>query len=213
MENKNLPGVISISEHKLGIRRTRKNCAVFFLIIIGLLFLDGMRLRLKIQDYQFREQEFEQSKRELRHYQLKEKLLYVLREKPLTLSQGLDVSNVILLEERVPTTMILGILEQESKFKVDAVSYKGASGIAQVMPATFKMFAPNPLIKNYMDPAESTRTALNYLAILHKEHRGWNTALRVYQAGPDNAGNKAFDWYPKAVLTRVARYDRYFLEQ
>ena len=212
MEDKSLLGVISISEYKCGLRESRKRCAVFFLIIIALLFLDGIRLRLKIQDYELKAPEFEESKRELRHHQLKEKLLYILREKPLTLSQGLDVSNVILSEDRIPTTMILGILEQESKFKVDAVSYKGASGIAQVMPATFKMFAPNPLIKNYMDPAESTRTALNYLAILRKEHRGWNTALRVYQAGPDNAENKAFDWYPKAVLVRVGRYERYFLE-
>jgi soluble lytic murein transglycosylase-like protein len=145
---------------------------------------------------------------ELGHYQTRDKLLSVLRIKQLSISQGLDVCDVILSQNQVPAAVVLGILEQESQFKADAISSKGARGIAQMMPATFKSYNVNPMIQNLMDPATNIRASINYLAELHAQYGNWKDVLRSYQAGPTNAKNSAFDWYANGVLNRVERFDR-----
>jgi hypothetical protein len=147
--------------------------------------------------------------REILHYQLKDRILSLLRTKPLTISQGIDVCDVILTQKDVPAAIIFALLEQESKFKADAISYKGAKGIAQVMPATFKAYNPNPLIKNLMDPATNMRASISYLSELFTQYKDWKTVLRIYQAGPQNAKNKEFDWYANSVLARAAIFEQH----
>lgn len=82
---------------------------------------------------------------------------------------------------------------QESGLNPDAVSPKGASGIAQIMPDTARDpgFGVRP-IEDTTDPEESLRFGAEYMrALLDKYGGDYGLALAAYNAGPktvDDAG-------------------------
>lgn len=81
---------------------------------------------------------------------------------------------------------------QESGLNPDAVSPKGAVGIAQVMPATARDpgFGVRP-ISDRNDPEESLRFGAEYMRALLDKYGDYGLALAAYNAGPgavDKAG-------------------------
>lgn len=76
-------------------------------------------------------------------------------------------------------------LRQESGFNPDAVSPKGATGVAQFMPATAAERGVNPA-----DPASSIAGGASYFADLKKQFNGDDKlALMAYNWGPKNVQN------------------------
>jgi soluble lytic murein transglycosylase-like protein len=85
----------------------------------------------------------------------------------------------------VPADRIAAVLKQESNFNPNAVSPKGATGVAQFMPATAQERGVNPL-----DPNSAIPGAANYLADLKKQFGGDDRlALMAYNWGPGNVQN------------------------
>jgi len=91
-----------------------------------------------------------------------------------------------LIEENARRTgldadLIRSMMKQESGGKRRAVSYKGASGLMQLMPATARGLG----VTNIFDPAQNIRGGTDYMAMLMRRFGGdTRKALAGYNAGP-----------------------------
>jgi hypothetical protein len=75
--------------------------------------------------------------------------------------------------------MFLRLIQQESSFRPDAVSPKGAIGLGQLMPATAKELGVDPT-----DPMQNLEGAAKYLSQQLKRFGDPSLALAAYNAGP-----------------------------
>lgn len=70
-------------------------------------------------------------------------------------------------------------IDVESGFDPDIVSPAGATGVAQIMPATAQGWGVDPL-----DPIASIDAAAKHMAEYVQKYGGYENALRAYNAGP-----------------------------
>lgn len=75
--------------------------------------------------------------------------------------------------------MFLRLIQQESSFRPDVVSPKGAVGLGQLMPATAKELGVDPT-----DPLQNLEGAAKYLSQQLKRFGSPELALAAYNAGP-----------------------------
>jgi len=75
--------------------------------------------------------------------------------------------------------MFLRLIQQESSFRPDVVSPKGAVGLGQLMPATAKELGVDPT-----DPMQNLEGAAKYLSQQLKRFGDPSLALAAYNAGP-----------------------------
>lgn len=75
--------------------------------------------------------------------------------------------------------MFLRLIQQESSFRPDVVSPKGAIGLGQLMPATAKELGVDPT-----DPMQNLEGAAKYLSQQFKRFGSPELALAAYNAGP-----------------------------
>jgi soluble lytic murein transglycosylase len=93
----------------------------------------------------------------------------------------------------VPPYLTLSVIRQESRFDPDALSYAGAMGLMQLMPATARQVAGElgePYDREALfDGAVNMRYGVTYLSKLLKKFDG-NIPLAVasYNGGPHNVG-------------------------
>jgi soluble lytic murein transglycosylase-like protein len=80
----------------------------------------------------------------------------------------------------VPEDLFLRLVQQESAFNSQAVSHKGAIGLAQLMPGTADMLGVNP-----RDPRQNLDGGARYLRAQYDRFRSWRLALAAYNAGPE----------------------------
>lgn len=88
-----------------------------------------------------------------------------------------DVSNT----RNIPKAFLARLLWKESRFKPNAISPKGAQGIAQFMPAT----AQERGLKNPFDPMQAIDASASYLVDLKQDLGNWGLAAGGYNAGPN----------------------------
>jgi soluble lytic murein transglycosylase-like protein len=140
------------------------------------------------------------------------KLVTILRTKTLTIGQVLDITDVAMEQKEVPLPLVLAIMDQESTFKTEAVSHKGARGLMQVMPIVWEMYTDEPLMKaaerQIHDPAMNVRIGLLYLSDLKERYGDWERALRAYVGGPSRANDPAMNEYVNSVLMKTAFYQK-----
>ena len=87
----------------------------------------------------------------------------------------------------VDPVLIYSIMHRESAFKKMAISYKGARGLMQLMPATAARFG----VRNIFDPAQNIEAGTRYMRWLLNRFKGdVGLALAGY-----NAGEGAVDKY------------------
>ena len=79
----------------------------------------------------------------------------------------------------VPEDLFLRLVQQESGWKVQAKSHKGAIGLAQLMPGTARKLGVNP-----HDPYENLEGGARYLKLQYGKFKSWRLALAAYNAGP-----------------------------
>jgi soluble lytic murein transglycosylase-like protein len=81
----------------------------------------------------------------------------------------------------VDPALVLAVAWQESRFRSDLVSPKGAIGIMQLMPATARQLGVNP-----NDPRQNIYGGVAYLSLLLARFNGDKSlALAAYNAGPE----------------------------
>jgi soluble lytic murein transglycosylase-like protein len=79
----------------------------------------------------------------------------------------------------IPAGLFLRLVEQESGWNPDAVSVKGALGLAQLMPQTARALGVDPL-----DPVQNLEGGARYLRAQFETFGSWQLALAAYNAGP-----------------------------
>ena len=80
----------------------------------------------------------------------------------------------------VPEDLFLRLVEQESGWNPGAVSNKGATGLAQLMPGTADVLGVD-----ITDPHENLESGARYLRMMYDRFGDWKLALAAYNAGPE----------------------------
>jgi hypothetical protein len=83
-------------------------------------------------------------------------------------------------ENQIPVEFFARVIWQESRFNAQAVSRKGAMGIAQFMPATADWRG----LANPFDPIEALKNSAGYLHDLKAQFGNLGLAAAAYNAGP-----------------------------
>lgn len=88
-------------------------------------------------------------------------------------------------ETGVPVPWILSTIKVESNFDTEAVSVKGARGLMQLMPGTFRWLADQDPQRVYRieDPADNVLLGARYLAYLYQKYGSWDLVSAAYNAG------------------------------
>lgn len=92
----------------------------------------------------------------------------------------LDMAKRAANRHRIPEALFLRLINQESRWNPNAVSPKGAIGLAQLMPDTARMLNVNPRV-----PSQNLEGGARYLAMQYERFRSWRLALAAYNAGPE----------------------------
>lgn len=93
--------------------------------------------------------------------------------------QYLEVAKAAARKHGVPEDLFLRLVQQESGWNPGAVSPKGATGLAQLMPDTARL-----LRVDINDPKENLEGGARYLAMMYRQFGDWRLALAAYNAGP-----------------------------
>lgn len=96
----------------------------------------------------------------------------------LSPSDALALVRRVAEQERFYPDFVLAVARQESQFKVDALSEKGAYGLMQLMPATATQFEVDRCI-----PEANVRGGIRFLRELHQRYRNPLYVLAAYNAG------------------------------
>lgn len=91
----------------------------------------------------------------------------------------LEVAKTVARKHGVPEDMFLRLVQQESGWNPGAVSHKGATGLAQLMPGTAKKLGVD-----INDPHQNLEGGARYLAMMYSKFGSWRLALAAYNAGP-----------------------------
>lgn len=91
----------------------------------------------------------------------------------------LEVAKAAARDHGVPEDLFLRLVQQESGWNPGAVSHKGATGLAQLMPGT-----ANKLGVDIDDPAQNLNGGARYLRMMYDKFGSWKLALAAYNAGP-----------------------------
>lgn len=82
-------------------------------------------------------------------------------------------------EAGLPVHLFDALIIQESRYNPVAVSPKGATGLAQLMPSSARVLG----VRNILDPRENMRGGARYLRALLDEFGRFDLALAAYNAG------------------------------
>jgi soluble lytic murein transglycosylase-like protein len=89
----------------------------------------------------------------------------------------------------VDPNLVMAVMRQESGFNSRAKSYKGATGLMQLMPATARRFG----VQNIWDPAQNIEGGTRYLRFLLDTFKGdIELVLAGYNAGENAVVNSGY---------------------
>ena len=168
------------------------------LIVVNLFYLTAIASMglLLIQDE--KRKEFATLQTELEIMRAKESIYSILRNKGVSLGQGLDIAEVTIRQSKklnLSMALILAVMKKESEFIPYAVSSKSAMGLMQVHPITWAEYVGklNLKVSNHaaFDPAMNIIVATHVLKDLYEyykktaksEEEIWKSVLSAYYAG------------------------------
>lgn len=106
-------------------------------------------------------------------------------------------------EQQIPPRLAFGLVRTESGFRRDAVSYKGAIGLTQVMPYTAEGLQPGITEAELFDPLTNLRLGFTYLRMMLDRFDGDTAkALSAYYGGP---GLVSRGWRDPSYENKVLR--------
>ncbi|MFM7446136.1 MAG: lytic transglycosylase domain-containing protein [Tabrizicola sp.] len=91
----------------------------------------------------------------------------------------LEVAKAVARKHGVPEDLFLRLVQQESGWNPVAVSTKGATGLAQLMPETAEHLGVD-----INDAEENLEGGARYLRMMFDKFGTWELALAAYNAGP-----------------------------
>ncbi len=91
----------------------------------------------------------------------------------------IDVARAAARKHGVPEDLFLRLVQQESGWNSGAVSPKGATGLAQLMPDTASLMGVD-----INDPKDNLHGGARYLKMMYDRFGSWKLALAAYNAGP-----------------------------
>lgn len=91
----------------------------------------------------------------------------------------LETAKAAARKHGIPEDLFLRLVQQESGWNPGAVSPKGATGLAQLMPDTARL-----LRVDINDPKENLEGGARYLRMMYDRFGSWRLALAAYNAGP-----------------------------
>jgi soluble lytic murein transglycosylase-like protein len=91
----------------------------------------------------------------------------------------LDLARTSAMRHGVPEDLFLRLVQQESGWNPQAISHKGAIGLAQLMPETASDLGVDP-----HDPQANLDGGARYLRMQFDTFGTWPLALAAYNAGP-----------------------------
>ena len=94
--------------------------------------------------------------------------------------QYLQAAKTAAAHHGVPEDLFLRLVQQESGWNATAVSPKGATGLAQLMPGTAARLGVDAT-----DPHENLEGGARYLRMMYERFGNWRLALAAYNAGPE----------------------------
>ncbi len=99
----------------------------------------------------------------------------------------------------VDARLIRSVIEQESNYRIDAVSHKGAMGLMQLMPQTARELG----VVCPFDPRENILAGTRYLRRLRDRFGSWSEALAAYHAGPRRVASRRIPGVTRRYVRRV----------
>jgi soluble lytic murein transglycosylase-like protein len=91
----------------------------------------------------------------------------------------LEIAKTVARKHGVPEDLFLRLVQQESGWNPVAVSSKGATGLAQLMPATAEVLGVD-----IANPEANLEGGARYLRMMFDKFGTWELALAAYNAGP-----------------------------
>jgi soluble lytic murein transglycosylase-like protein len=88
-------------------------------------------------------------------------------------------AKVVASKHGIPEDLFLRLVQQESGWNPGAVSHKGATGLAQLMPGTARNLGVD-----INDPKQNLEGGARYLRMMYDKFGSWRLALAAYNAGP-----------------------------
>jgi soluble lytic murein transglycosylase-like protein len=91
----------------------------------------------------------------------------------------LEMAKASARKHGIPEDLFLRLVQQESGWNPSAVSVKGATGLAQLMPGTAEILGVD-----INDPGANLEGGARYLRMMYDKFGSWKLALAAYNAGP-----------------------------
>lgn len=92
----------------------------------------------------------------------------------------LELARAAARRHNVPEDLFLRLVQRESNWNHGAISVKGATGLAQLMPDTAKRLGVDET-----DPGQNLEGGARYLRMMYDRFGSWRLALAAYNAGPE----------------------------
>jgi len=178
--------IILLETHQKIVRKARKRAFIIHGILVLTLLVAVLFPRISKIENDLIRASYWVVRQHLVDMESRNTLLEILRNKPLSIGQALEVADVIMDEARasnVPIHVVLGVMSVESKFNTNAVSSEGATGLMQVMASTWNKYVPTNMLKGPSarhNPALNVRFAVRYLGDLIRQHGDLKKVLTVY---------------------------------
>jgi len=198
------------------------------LIVVNLFYLTAIASMgwSLIQDE--KRKEFAILQRELDIMRTKESIYSILRNKGVSLGQGLDIAEVTIRQSKklnLSTALILAVMKKESEFTPYALSSKSAMGLMQVHPITWAEYVGklNLKVSNHaaFDPAMNVIVATHVLKDLFEyykksaksEEEIWKSVLSAYYAGVTSLSQTGMTQSHVKYVADVTRFKGEFNEK
>ena len=161
----------------------------------------------------------------LEDFKTKEAIYSILKSKGISLSQGIDIAEVVVTQSNnfdIPISLILAVMKKESMFNPIAVSSQSALGLMQVHPVTWNEYAAKLKINvsTYaaFDPVTNVIVATNIIKDLLDYYRKtatsdsdlWEYVLSAYYAGRTAIAENGIDSSHRKYVADVNRFKSEF---
>lgn len=104
--------------------------------------------------------------------------------------QAVEAITGVVQRHHYAPALVLSLIHHESRFQLEAVSSAGALGLTQLLPSTAALVArwegmPTPSRGDLFNPGMNIKLGFAYLADLERCYGSRDTALTVYNGGPE----------------------------